>query len=164
MLATQLYECQPPAFERRGWSLEVDRVEQNLGEVGDPAIIRAWGGGLCDGPGDGETSASFRLWRALYSSFWRERLFCHDDFAWLRRCGYALWDFDGAGGEGRAALGGAHLRAILTEGRKVAWLERFRRRDGPVNAAMRRSWRERRYVYKRGGRGHWAKGDLSRVE
>jgi len=75
-----------------------------------------------------------------------------------------LWDFDtGSGGEGTGPTE-AQMCAIVKEGMKVALLERFRRRDGAAKAAMRRSWRERREIYRRGGRGYWAEGDLSRVE
>ena len=105
---------------------------------------------------DGQASAPFRVWRAAYAPCWRDFLFYCDEYAWLRRCGYVLWDFHG--GEGMTPLSDAGLRAIVEEGMKVALLERFRRRDSAVKAGMRRSWRERREIYRRGGGGIGPRG------
>ncbi|KAK3903715.1 hypothetical protein C8A05DRAFT_32529 [Staphylotrichum tortipilum] len=143
----------PPVFARFEWPLKVDQVERDVRERGELALVMVWGRDvLLASHVDWEGSALLRMWRAAYTPCWRKFLFYRDEYAWLRRCGYVLWDFDD--GEGTTAPSEAGLRAIVEEGMKVALLEGFRRRDSAIKARIRRSWRERREIYRRGGRGN----------
>ncbi|KAK4038996.1 hypothetical protein C8A01DRAFT_16975 [Parachaetomium inaequale] len=106
---------------------------------------------------DAHWSGPFRMWRIAHADCWREDIIFHLDHEWLRRCGYVLWDFP------EALFTDDELRERILQGRQKAWIDRFRRNDGQLKSRIKHSRRERAEIYKRGGRGYWSEGNLSRI-
>jgi hypothetical protein len=61
------------------------------------------------------------------------------------------------------SLSDEELEARVEEARKLSLLEHFRRNDHELRRRMKRSWKERAEIYRRGGREYWSEGDLSWV-
>lgn len=102
-------------------------------------------------------SGPFRMWRLAHYDVWKQDAIYHKAHAWLRRCGYVIWDAPDA------PVSDQELRLHIKRARQLSLLDHFRRRDPARKAAVKRSWKQRAAIYLRGGRGHWSEGDLSRV-
>ncbi len=106
-------------------------------------------------PPDVYGSFAFRFWREAHKDCWREDVTFHVAHESLRRCGYLFWD------EPEPRMSNQKLRALVLRGRLATQLERFRRKD--LRPKARHSRKKRAEIYKQGGRGYWAEGDLSQV-
>lgn len=81
----------------------------------------------------------------------------YPDHASLRRWGYVMWDLPAT------VYSPERLREVVLCGREYSLLDRFRNQDPERKRAMKRSRRERAALYRKGARGYWAEGDLSRL-
>jgi hypothetical protein len=109
-----------------------------------------------DRPFDGYGSGPFRWWRSAHENCWRRDVVYHADNAWLRRCGYVLWDLP-------QTTPDLELRERVLKARQKALLDHFWRNDGDLRRRAKQSRKERIAIYKLGGRGYWREGDLSQV-
>lgn len=100
-------------------------------------------------------SAAFRMWYAAHAPSLPQDAVHELKDSWLRRCGYVLWD------DPDTPLSDEALREIISEASKQGLLNHFRQNDGKAKA--KKSRRERREIYARGGRGYWSEGDLSQI-
>jgi hypothetical protein len=96
------------------------------------------------------------MWRVANKPCWLDGL-AYEGHAWLRRCGYVLWDHSDT------PLSDEELEQVIEEADRESLLDHFRRYDGKAKDRMKKSWRERREIYARGGRGYWSEGDLSQI-
>ena len=80
-----------------------------------------------------------------------------DDYyhPWLWRCGYVLWDASDT------PLDMEDLRKRLNKARPQTGAQKGRIRE--ARKEMEKSWAERAFIYKQGGRGYWSEDDLSKV-
>jgi hypothetical protein len=111
-----------------------------------------------NGP-DGHESSPFRIWRIAHEDCWQrgEDLIYNPRHDILREWGYVIWDAP------KTLLPDEELRKKIAYARELSLLEEFRRYDYEEKAKMRKSWKERRQIFNRGGRGYWSKDDLSQI-
>lgn len=132
------------------WGLKLGRWN-----VGDFEILARKEG---DGP-DGLQSGPFHTWCYVHTDVPARNSVLQPENWQLRRCGYVMWDVPTFTPETREEIG-------LFQ-RRTASLQRKGRRslDGPQGPwdQMERSWAERIGVFRHGGQGYWARGDLSKV-
>jgi hypothetical protein len=106
---------------------------------------------------DAYGSGPWRMWYASHRAHWERVTWSFETHAWLRRCGYVIWDHP------ETPLKYAELEARMEEARKLSLLDHCRRKDPDLRCKMRRSWKERAEIHRRGGRGYWSEGNLSRI-
>jgi hypothetical protein len=122
---------------------------------GDHKSITKWW--TYNGP-DVYGSGPFRMWHASHKATWRHRpVLYYETHTWLRRCGYVMWD------NPETPISDEELEERVSMARNLSLLDHFRRKDGDLKGKMKKSWRERREIYARGGRGYWSNGDLSQI-
>ena len=135
------------------WHWTWDRMEESIRKGDYASVCNHW---PHLGP-DNYGSAPWRVWREAHLDCYQDDVFYYEPHSWLRRCGYLLWDHP------EAPLSSKELRDIIVEAKKLNLLYHFRRNDRDAKAKMKKSWRERAEIFRRGGRGYWSEGDLSQV-
>ena len=135
------------------WHWNWDRMEESIREGDYASVSIHWEHIEPDAHG----SAPWRVWREAHLDCYRVDVFYYEPHSWLRRCGYLLWDHP------EKPLSDKELRDIIVEARKLSLLYHFRRNDRDAKAKMKKSWRERAEIFRRGGRGYWSEGDASQV-
>jgi hypothetical protein len=153
MLSSRFY-CGSTAYDYEDWCYDWERLEKHI--KSDDLDDYHLGDHLFCKPDDAR-SGPFRMWYQAHKNFWKKDVINHDAHAWLRRCGYVLWDHP------ETPLSDLELNERFDEARAYSLLDSFRRKDSVAKAKMRSSWRERAAIYKRGGRGYWDEGDLTRI-
>lgn len=107
-----------------------------------------------DGPFDSIRSWPFQLW--FYAHKWRDprQWVYQPNNSYLRRCGYVIWDAPVIHPKRKPK----HYIVLARRQDLIDFIEQTKAKE-----RMRRSWEERAEIYKRGGRGYWSEGDLSKV-